>query len=854
MNKYLRYILLLAAGTSLTNSAHCNIPEFSKAGFYELENSGREVYNFNLDWRFMKGDAAGAEQPGFDDSEWEAVNCPHTLEYTPSEASGSCNYQGPAWYRKHFTVDDGLKDRVLKLHFEAVMGKCKVWLNGAQIGEHFGGYLPFVVDLNENMIRDGKNILAVWADNSDDPSYPPGKPQTELDFTYFGGIYRDVWLVSTGRTYITNPNDVDKVAGGGVFVSISELTESRAVVRIDVDVNNEGERSRKLQAEISLIDPEGNMAARASGNISVKQGRSASFSKTLEVSDPELWSPWSPDLYRLEILLTDAEANSVDGVALRVGLRKIEFRGKDGFFLNNKPYPGKLMGANRHQDHAYVGYAIPNNGQWRDAKLLKDAACDIVRAGHYPADPAFMDACDELGIFFIVATPGWQYWNNDDPLFEQRLYEDIRNMVRRDRNHASVIMWEPILNETRNPDRVTLNGHKLVHEEYPYQGAFTACDQITAGHQVYDVLFTHAENDHTGMEKCLFQREFGSVSSANTPNRMHSDWGEHALKFQAEQYAKSSFDKGSLDLIHSLPAQFVGGCLWHSFDHFAGKHARPFYGGIVDAFRQPKYSYYLFASQRDVSETTGPMVYLAHELSPFSPADVNVFTNCEEVRLTVDEGIRSYQKTAVLDYRVRSHTRKRSWDNPDAIRAWEDVSENYMPHPIVKFEDAYDYVASFKHYELSSGKPARSGMLVEGLIDGKVVVSEFKRPALNGQQLKLKLVDRGVPLAADGSDFVLVMAYVVDKNGTLVRFHENTVKFEVSGEGAIIGDESIAANPRRMEWGTAPLLVRSTTKPGKIRIRVSLLHPGPNTIQGGELIIESLASDERFIQSEYGKE
>ncbi|VGO18099.1 glycoside hydrolase family 2 protein [Pontiella sulfatireligans] len=850
--KYIKYIVGAVLITSCSFAT--TVPEYSKAGFFEVEKSGRDVFNFNIGWRLLKGDAAGAEKPDFDDSDWAVVNCPNGLEYITSEASGSCNYQGPAWYRKHFKVDSDISDKLLKLHFEAVMGKCKVWLNGKPIGEHFGGYLPFTVNLSEHLNPEGENVLAVWADNSDDPTYPPGKPQTGLDFTYFGGIYRDVWMIATSPVYVTDANQANKVAGGGVFTAVTELTDELAELNVAVDIQNDFSKTAKVKAALTLLSPAGKKVAEEFQTLELKEGASGQVEKQFTVKKPKLWAPWSPELYRLEVKLTDKKGKALDAVATRVGLRKIEFKGRDGLYLNNKPYPGKLMGANRHQDHAYVGYSIPNNGQWRDAKILKDAACDIIRAGHYPADPAFMDACDELGMFFITATPGWQFWN-EDPIFEQRVYEDIRGMVRIDRNRPSIILWEPVLNETMNPGSFAINAHNIVHEEYPYPGAYTACDIDVGGHEVYEVVYGHASSPEVYLkeERSVFQREFGSVSGVNTPNRMNRAWGEAAQVMQAKQYAESTLNKASWEMICAQPRQFVGGALWHSFDHFAGKHPRPFYGGITDAFRQDKYSYHMFASQRDVSETTEPMVYIAHEVAPFSSRDVTVFTNCEEVRLSVNGGYRVFQKQVKHPYRTKGHN-PRTWETRDAKRVWATAQRTSMPHPVVTFKDAFIYEDTMQRPLKSDGKPWPADLRVEGLIGGKVVATAIKKVPVNGEQIVLKLEDRGVPLTANGSDFVMVSAYTVDKSGSLVRYQNESIKFEVSGEGEIIGDESIDANPRRMEWGSAPLLVRSTLKPGKIKIRASVLREGPATIKAGELEIESVPTADRFNFVEIGSE
>ena len=194
-----------------------NGPEFSTAGFYALPETGREVFNLNPAWRFHKGAADGAERPDFDDRAWAAVSLPNGLELLPTEASGCVNSQGEAWYRKRFTPDTGWQGRQLFLHFEAIMGQSRVWVNGQLVKEHFGGYLPVIADVTPWLKWGEENVIAVWTDNRDNPAYPPGKLQADLDFTYCGGIYRDCWLVVHDRVFITDPNYEDEAAGGGPY-------------------------------------------------------------------------------------------------------------------------------------------------------------------------------------------------------------------------------------------------------------------------------------------------------------------------------------------------------------------------------------------------------------------------------------------------------------------------------------------------------------------------------------------------------------------------------------------------------------------------------------------------------------
>ena len=422
-------------------------PETSVAGFIQLPGSGRQVYDFNPGWRLFKGDISGAETVNFDDRSWEVVSTPHTVELMPAEASGCRNYQGPVWYRKHFVVPAETKGQRVSIHFEAAMGKQILYLNGKRIQEHIGGYLPFTLDLTTYGVQAGDScLLAVFVDNSDDKSYPPCKRQYTLDFTYHGGIYRDVWMIAKSPISITDAIESQTVAGGGVFVHFDQISEKSAQVCVNTEVQNENTRSESVIVETTLTDADGKIIRRISGKLSLQSGEKKIIRQQMEVKNPKLWSPDTPYLYRVQSRLKKGN-QSIDGGITRVGIRLAEFRGKDGFWLNGKPF-GQLVGANRHQDFAYVGNALPNSQQWRDAKRLRDAGCTIIRTAHYPQDPSFMDACDELGLFVIVATPGWQYWNKDLQ-FGELVHRNTREMIRRDRNHPSVLMWEPILNETR---------------------------------------------------------------------------------------------------------------------------------------------------------------------------------------------------------------------------------------------------------------------------------------------------------------------------------------------------------------------------------------------------------------------
>lgn len=816
--------LLFSINNIYSNNLVKSTLSFSTAGFYELPHTGREAYSMNIAWRFFKGTPSGDPfLKNYNDSLWHVVSLPHGIEYLPVEASGCINYQGIVWYRKHFKPEFDLKGKKLFLHFEAIMGKCKIWVNGILVKEHFGGYLPVIVDVSDLLDFQSDNVIAVMADNSDDPNYPVGKPQYMLDFTYFGGIYRDCWLVTHNNVFITNANYENEVAGGGVFVSYDKVSKKSAVINLKTHVRNSTSRRIKATVHFDLRTMGGKLVTSVDDNVTIRSGNAGHIVQQMKVQKPLLWSPDSPNLYYLDVKVLDENGEIVDGYRQKIGIRSIEFKQKDGLWINGEPYSGKMMGTNRHQDFAVLGNALPNTMQWRDAKKLRDAGMKVIRT-HYVIDPAFMDACDELGLFALVEVPGWQFWNNK-PIFAERVYQDIRDMIRLHRNHPSLFFWEPILNETNYPEAFAKRAHEICDEEYPYPYSYAACDGGAAGNQYYNLCFGGVSSNLDPL-KTYFIREWGDNvddwNAHNSNSRVSRNWGEVPMLLQAFHY-ESRYRE-----IVNASKQIVGGCFWHSFDHQRGIHTDPFYGGMMDAFRQPKTSYYMFMSQRDKDKTelkaeTGPMIHIAHAMTPFSPADITIFSNCDEVRLTIfEDGKQLIQRAQAKDGNAVSR--------------------------IFTFEKSFDFMECKKLAR--AGKQQQCYLLAEGIVDGKVVVSEKRYPGGRADHIRLRLDDENIALIADGGDVVTVVAEMVDKYGNVKRLNNDHVLFTVEGEGRIIGDETIGTNPMPIVWGTAPVLVQSTTKAGKIKILAQVQFPGRRRPLEGVLEFESVPNMKKEIYCE----
>jgi len=827
--------LIIALLIHITGVSARNV-EFSTAGFFQIENTGRTVVSFNPGWKFYKGEINNPVAINYDDSSWETVNLPHGIENLPAEASGSINYQGVVWYRKKFDGHTLQKGKRHFLYFEAIMGKSNIYLNGKLIKKQFGGYLPAIVDITDEILYDGTNIIAVMADNSNDPLVPPGKRQEVLDFTYAGGIYRDCWLISNNNVFITDANYENVIAGGGLVISCSDVSKESADVNIKFNIRNSQKKSFKGAFELILKSHGSEIVKKTKvKRIRISSNDMLEDNLTLNVSKPQLWSPERPNLYDLYVYIKDNKGRIVDGYRKRIGIRSIEFKGEDGLYLNGKPYRQKLIGANRHQDFAIVGNALSNSLHWRDAKKLRDAGMTLIRNAHYPQDPAFMDACDELGLFVIVNTPGWQWWTNN-PIFEKRVYSDIRNMIRRDRNHACLFLWEPILNETRYPDTFAKNAFNIVSEEFVNGEKYSVCDESVKSSKYFPVLYAHPGHleryqNKIDTKKTYLTREWGdnvdNWSSHNSNSRVSLSWGEIPMLIQAKHYAKPHYSDSfsCLDFIDRMPSYYIGGCLWHSFDHQRGYHPDPFYGGIMNNFRYPKISYYMFSSQRDPKLKSnlfdsGPIVHIAHEMNPFSSKDVTIYSNCDSVTLQV------FGKGKKYSY-VRD--------------------KNYLgiKYPIITIKDVWDF---YEYKRLSrANKNNECYMEAKGYIDGVQVCSDKVRPSLRPSKIKLWVDDEGLKMKADGSDLVVVHAMVTDERGVVKRLNNQTLTFELEGEGELVVPYKNLDNSFKVEYGVSSVIVRSTVTPGEIKITAHQKYQGINTIKSGSVTINTVAPDIRLL-------
>jgi len=443
------------------------------------------------------GAQRGVDLAVWNDADWEQVNLPHTVRLEPLNASGGRNYQGVCWYQKHFAILPEWHGKKVHIVCQGAMQVADVWLNGTHLTTHYGGYLPFTLDIS-SYVQSSNNqtaVLTVRLDNSDNPEVPPGKPQDQLDFVYFGGLYRSVQLQVLGDLHISDPVMASRPAGGGIFVTYPSITSEMAIVQIQTDVVNKSSSKRHARVRQKLFSADGSLAAMSDILTDVEASSSKTVTQSVQVPRPELWHPEHPHLYLLHTTVFDGGTGAgqpIDDEYTRIGIRTFQIDKEKGLTINGEKFFS--LGANRHQDHPYVGYALPASAHYRDAKKLREAGFTSYRC-HYPQDPAFMDACDELGILAIISNPGWQFVG--DEIFRQRVYQNAREMIRRDRNRPCVLLWEAQLNETDN-SLVAAELYRIVHEEFPVESCYAAGDHVgkpVEGFHGWDVKYSR--NDGT---------------------------------------------------------------------------------------------------------------------------------------------------------------------------------------------------------------------------------------------------------------------------------------------------------------------------------------------------------------------
>ena len=377
---------------------------------FASDKTSRVTLNMNTDWAFYRGDMPNGQAVNLDDSQWIPAVVPHVMQLEKKHCGGDGIYDGIGWYRRYFNMPAEYKNKRVTVSFEGVMTSCDVFMNGEKLTDHFGGYMGFVVDITDKINWNGNNVLAVRVSAEYDSLTPPGKPQDRMDFYYYSGIYRDVFMTVTDNLFITDVLEEDVVAGGGIFVTYPQVSKEQATVNVKTHVRNNYNAARKFELLTKLIDKSGKVVKQHNKAFNLSAKADSHIVQDIVVNNPQLWHPYNPNMYTL-VSEVKVGGKIVDEIKTEIGIRTIKYTTEKGFFINGEWL--YMRGTNRHQAYQNVGDAASNSMQVRDVIDMKRGGHNAVRAAHYPQDPAFLDACDKYGMLVDECIPGWQYCNTD---------------------------------------------------------------------------------------------------------------------------------------------------------------------------------------------------------------------------------------------------------------------------------------------------------------------------------------------------------------------------------------------------------------------------------------------------------
>jgi beta-galactosidase len=745
----------------------------------------RSTVPFNAGWLFGAY-AAGREQPGFDDSALAAVTLPHTVTPLSWQEWDPAAWERTWVYRRHFDAPPGYHRRRVFLDIGAAMTHATVTLNGTQVADHLGGYLPFSTEVTGTLRPEG-NVLAVRLDASFNLNVPPDRPAPaetiSVDYWQPGGLYRDVRLRLVPPVFLAD-----------VFakpVSVLDPAARQVVVQVTVDAAAVPEETVAVEAE--LRDGDRTLAS-ARVPVTVTQPGQVTVTATLAgLPGIELWDPDHPRLYQVVTRLL-ADGAGRDEHRVRIGFREARFT-LDGFYLNGRRV--KLFGADRHQFFPFAGGAMPARVQARDAEILRrELNCTMVRCSHYPQAEAFYDACDELGLMAWEEAPGWGYLGDD--AWKALAYRDIGEMIVRDRNHPSIIVWGARLNETPNDTTFYTSTNELAHaldDSRPTAGAMAGL-RLTTDYQ-QDVF---GEDDYSsvkgpdGLKEPVLQPPVTGVGKPYLVSEAVGTLSGPAIYYRrTDPQAVQQGQATAHGRVHDLAAsddRYCGLLAWSGIDYPSGsgnQYQGVKYTGVVDLFRIPKPGAAIYQAQADprVRPVIAPAFYW--DFGPTSPVTdlpaAMICANLDRLEVYVGGG---HFATLTPDRAAYPH----------------------LPYP-----------PSFADFRAVDG-PARPELRIDGYLGDDLVAS--RRWSGDPAGDVLALAADHAEIDADGADATRLEFRAADRYGAPRPYVTGQVTLAVEGPAILVGESpfDFAA-----AGGAGAVWIRSRPgEPGTVTVRAS--HPG----------------------------
>jgi beta-galactosidase len=713
------------------------------------------IVPLNRNWLYGGRAVAGCAAPDFDDAKFQRVTIPHSNRIFPWHSFNEADFQFVSIYRRHFKLAPPPGRRVF-VDFAGVMTAATVTINGHKLGEYRGGYTPFSFDLTPHLKADGDNVLAVEVDSTERPDIPPFGEN--IDYLTFGGIYREVALRIVPPVFIEN-----------VFAKPAEvLGDGR---RVEVKCLLGGAPAEGLTLKVELRD-----GARV---LSAAEGPSAQPLTLSNLGAVELWDLDHPRLYTVTARLYRGGA-PMDEYSTRIGFRDARFTAQ-GFMLNGKHI--KLRGLNRHQTFPYVGGAMPARVQRRDALILRHGLkCNIVRTSHYPQSTHFLDACDEAGLLVFEEIPGWQHIG--DKAWQDLSVRNVEQMIRRDWNHPSIVLWGVRINESQDNHDFYTRTNATAHE-------------LDNSRQTGGVRYLY---DTELLEDVMTMNDFGfPLRPPNHPLYLNTEFNGHMFPTKRTDNVDRVMEHALRHArVHNQLAsddRYAGGIGWCAFDYNThanfGSGDKICYHGVTDIFRISKPAGQFYRSQCDPKEEI-----VLEPCFNWSQGDQSegggirravIASNCDHLKIYVKGDLKAEVE-------------------PDRERY------GHLPHP--------PFVIDLMGERLEDWGDLR----IDGYIHGEKAISRTLPGNDYDRQLHVEPDDE--ELAGDGIDATRVVLRVTNEHDGARPFSTGAVSLRIEGPGEIVGE-----NPFSLVGGVGAIWVRSKEAAGVIRLHARHPYLGEKTAE-----------------------
>lgn len=731
----------------------------------------RQIKSLSCGWLFRE--EFSEDYLKFQDPKlFQTVNLPHMNKEIPYNYFDERMYQFVSTYVRKLDILPEYQGKRVFVDFEGAMAYAEVFFNGHLVKTHKGGYTPFSAEITEFLDFAGDNVIVVKLDSTERPDIPPFG--NVIDYLTYGGIYRDVSLRVVSPIYIDN-----------VFAKPKVEAQVATELKTTVFLANGEEKSLQGTINIALYD-HGSLVAQSEQPFYIDAHTKSTVDLDIDrahLTEIKLWDIDDPNLYELRVSL-GVEGKVLDEYAVSIGFRDADFR-TDGFYLNGRKL--QVRGLNRHQAFPYVGYAMPERAQRKDADILKhELRLNAVRTSHYPQSRHFLDRCDEIGLLVFEEIPGWQHIGGAE--WKEVSYTDVRLMIERDWNHPSIIMWGVRINESPDDHDFYLETNRIARALDPTRP--TAGVRCHRNSEFLEDVFTVNDFSHSGGEMILDTQE----SWTNLPHRVPY----FVTEFNGHMYPTKRFDQEERLMEHTLrhvrvqdaaaKAEDIHGAFgWCAFDyntHFEfGAGDRICYHGVMDMFRIPKFAAHVYRSQ--VSPTVEPVLepvtlWARGERSIGGTLPLVILTNCDYVDVflageKVGRFFPDRERYSGLEY------------PPIVI----ETIENVGVWGCTWFDG--EFVGYHGDQEMARKRFAKDPVATE-----------------------LVVTPDDTELVANGQDVTRIVLKVVDQVGNLLPYLPESLKIEVTGPAQIIGPEQVT-----LIGGCLATWIKTTQEPGQIRVSVT---------------------------------